>query len=217
TNPMLPTSLPPNPSPHRRCVHHGASSPTRPRAPAHGTPCGGRGQGEGILRSAAPTSPFVSDSTSRPIASLPSSRCLLPVAHPRCVPDVPRCLCPRALSGLVGGHLHVDESSSRDALLASPTLHSITTRTPLRSLEPGHGGLAGARSSHDEPRSGRIILGSEMWLRLITKAWVFKFLYFSFCKSISRSGARLRVWTTRGLLGCGLTLDPLFKLPFSRP
>ncbi|CAO2162320.1 unnamed protein product, partial [Urochloa humidicola] len=190
TNPMLPTSLPPNPSPRRRCVRHDASSPTSPQAPAHGAPCGGRGQGEGILRS---TPPLVSASTSRPTASLPSLGRLLPVAHPRCVPDVPQRLCPRALSGIMGGHLHGDEPSSRDALLASPTLLSITTRTPLRRPKPGHGDLASARSSHDEPRSGRIRPESEMWLRL------------------------LRVWTTRVLLGCGLTLDPLFKLPVSRP
>ncbi|CAN6319426.1 unnamed protein product [Urochloa humidicola] len=164
-----------------------------------GAPCGGRGQGEGILRSPPspspppPPPPPVSASTSRPTASLPSLGRLLPVAHPRCVPDVPRRLCPRALLGLVGGHLHGDEPSSRDALLVSPTLLSITTQTPLQRPKPGHGGLSGARSSHDEPRSGRIRPGSETWLRL------------------------LRVWTTRGLLGCGLTLDPLFKLPVSRP
>ncbi|CAN6231861.1 unnamed protein product [Urochloa humidicola] len=50
----------------------------------------------------------------------------------------------------------------------------------------------------------------------ITTAWLFNFFIFHFARH-QQVRSKVEVWTTRGLLGCGLTLDPLFKLPVSRP
>ncbi|CAN6250900.1 unnamed protein product [Urochloa humidicola] len=54
------------------------------------------------------------------------------VARSRGVADIHRLLHPRSLSVLMGGNVHADKSPSRDTLLVSPALLSITTPMPLR-------------------------------------------------------------------------------------